>query len=211
MLKTKGLEFSYDGQNWLKFPDIDCKEGEHWLLIGLSGSGKTTLLHLLGGLRTPKKGDIIIADTNISKLSASKLDHFRGKQIGIVFQKAHFVRSLTVEENLKLAQKLAGQPISEERIKELLERLNVSHKLKSKTDSLSIGEQQRVAIARALVNKPNIILADEPTSALDDKHCDEVLELLESQATQENATLLIVTHDARLKEKFNNQINLLST
>ena len=209
MLKTKGLEFSYDGQKWLKFPDIDCKEGEHWLLIGLSGSGKTTLLHLLGGLRTPKKGDIIIADTNISKLSASKLDHFRGKQIGIVFQKAHFVRSLTVEENLKLAQKLAGQPISDERIRELLERLNVAHKLKAKTDSLSIGEQQRVAIARALVNKPNIILADEPTSALDDKHCDEVLKLLESQATQENATLLIVTHDARLKEKFKNQITLL--
>ena len=210
MLKTKDLEFSYDGQNWLKFPDIDCKEGEHWLLIGLSGSGKTTLLHLLGGLRTPKKGDIIIANTNISKLSASKLDHFRGKQIGIVFQKAHFVRSLTVEENLKLAQKLAGQPISDERIKELLERLNVAHKLKAKTDSVSIGEQQRVAITRALVNKPNSILADEPTSALDDQHCDEVLELLESQATQENATLLIVTHDARLKEKFKNQINLQS-
>jgi putative ABC transport system ATP-binding protein len=141
MLQTKNLEFSYDGQNWLKFPDIHCKEGEHWLLMGLSGSGKTTLLHLLGGLRTPKKGDIIIADTNISKLSTSKLDHFRGKQIGIVFQKAYFVRSLTVEENLKLAQKLAGQPISDDRIKELLERLNVAHKLKEKTDSLSIGEQ----------------------------------------------------------------------
>ncbi len=208
MLKTKNLEFSYNNQNWLKFPDIDCKEGEHWLLIGLSGSGKTTLLHLLGGLRTPKKGDIIIANTNISKLSSSELDHFRGKQIGIVFQKAHFVRSLTVEENLKLAQKLAGQPVSTARINELLERLNVQHKLKAKTDSLSIGEQQRVAIARALVNKPNIILADEPTSALDDKHCDEVLELLETQATQENATLLIVTHDARLKEKFENQITL---
>jgi len=210
MLKTKDLEFSYDGKNRLKFPDIDCKEGEHWLLMGLSGSGKTTLLHLLGGLRTAKKGDIIIAETNISKLSASKLDHFRGKQIGIVFQKTYFVRSLTVEENLKLAQKLAGQPISDERIKELLERLNVAHKLKAKPDSLSIGEQQRVAIARALVNKPNIILADEPTSALDDKNCDEVLELLETQATQENATLLIVTHDARLKEKFKNQIILQS-
>jgi putative ABC transport system ATP-binding protein len=208
MLKTKNLEFTYDGQNWLKFPDINCQEGEHWLLMGLSGSGKTTLLHLLGGLRTPKKGEIIIANTNLSTLSTSELDQFRGKQIGIVFQKAHFVRSLTVEENLKLAQKLAGQPISSTRINELLERLNVAHKLKSKTDSLSIGEQQRVAIARALVNKPNIILADEPTSALDDKHCDEVLELLETQAAQENATLLIVTHDARLKKKFKNQIIL---
>jgi len=138
------------------------------------------------------------------------LDQFRGKQIGIVFQKAYFVRSLTVEENLKLAQKLAGQPISNSRIIELLERLNVFHKLKAKTDSLSSGEQQRIAIARALINKPNIILADEPTSSLDDKHCYEVLELLETQAAQENATLLIVTHDARLKEKFENQIILKS-
>lgn len=210
MLKTKNLKYSYDGQNWMYFPDIDCKEGEHWLLTGLSGSGKTTLLHLLGGLRTPKNGDIIIANTNLSELSTSALDQFRGKQIGIVFQKAYFVRSLTVEENLKLAQKLAGQPISNSRIIELLERLNVAHKLKAKTDSLSSGEQQRVAIARALINKPNIILADEPTSALDDKHCYEVLDLLETQATQENATLLIVTHDARLKKKFKNQIILQS-
>ncbi len=210
MLKTKNLEYAYDGKTWMKFPDIDCKEGEHWLLLGLSGSGKTTLLHLLGGLRTPKKGDVIIANTNLAELSPSKLDRFRGKHIGIVFQKPYFVRSLSVEENLKLAQLLAGQPVSVDRIKELLERLNVAHKLKSKTDALSSGEQQRVAIARALINKPNIILADEPTSALDDKHCQEVLQLLETQAAQEKATLLIVTHDARLKEKFANQINLQS-
>ena len=208
MLQTKNLEFSYDGQKWLSFPDIHCKKGERWLLIGLSGSGKTTLLHLLGGLRTAKKGEIIIADTSLKQLSSAQLDQFRGKHIGIVFQKSYFVRSLTVEENLKLAQKLAGQPISSERISELLNRLGVGDKLKSKTDSLSIGEQQRVAIARALINKPDIILADEPTSALDDHHCDEVIDLLETQAAKENATLLIVTHDARLKERFENQIQL---
>lgn len=208
MLQTRNLEFSYDGKKWLKFPDIHCQKGERWLLLGLSGSGKTTLLHLLGGLRTAKKGEIRVASTNLGHLSSAQLDQFRGKHIGIVFQKSYFVRSLTVEENLKLAQKLAGQPISSKRISELLQRLGVGDKLKSKTDSLSIGEQQRVAIARALINKPDIILADEPTSALDDHHCEEVIDLLETQAAKEDATLLIVTHDARLKERFENQIQL---
>lgn len=208
MLQTQSLQFTYDGKKMLDFPDITCKTGERWLLLGQSGSGKTTLLHLLGGLRTPKQGDVIINNTSLKSLSSSALDRFRGKNIGIVFQKAHFVRALTVEQNLLLAQSLAGQPRSKDRIHELLDRLNVAHKLKEKTDALSIGEQQRVAIARALINKPAIILADEPTSALDDKNCDEVIELLELQAQQENATLLIVTHDGRLKEKFNNQITL---
>ncbi len=208
MLQTKDLKYSYDGKTMLNFPDISCKEGERWLLLGQSGSGKTTLLHLLGGLRTAEEGDVVVGGTSLKNLSKSQLDQYRGKKIGIIFQKAHFVKALTVEENLMLAQNLAGQKISKERIEDLLERLNVGHKLKSKPDSLSIGEQQRVAIARALVNKPAIILADEPTSALDDKNCDEVIKLLEQQAQQENATLLIVTHDGRLKEKFKNRITL---
>jgi len=192
----------------LTFPDINCGEGEHWLLLGQSGSGKTTLLHLLGGLLTTRNGSVQVADTDLGKLSASKLDKFRGKQIGIIFQKAHFVKSLTVEENLMLAQQLAGLPVNRERIEDLLKHLNVGHKLKSKPNELSQGEQQRVAIARALVNKPKVILADEPTSALDDVNCDEVIKLLEREATEVGATLLVVTHDGRLKEKFNKQIHL---
>jgi len=210
MLQTKSLQFTYDGKNFIDFPDIHCQKGEQWLLLGQSGSGKTTLLHLLGGLRTPKKGKVFIADTDISSLGSSKLDRFRGKHIGIVFQQSHFVKSLTVEENLLLAQQLAGVSLSKERIKELLDRLNIGHKLKAKTKDLSQGEQQRVAIARALVNKPAIILADEPTSALDDKNCFEVIDLLETQARTEGATLLIVTHDGLLKEKSKNRIKLES-
>ena len=208
MLQTKDLKYSYDGKNILHFPDITCNKGDRWLLLGQSGSGKTTLLHLLGGLRTPEQGDVVVNNVSIKGLSKSKLDRFRGKNIGIVFQKAHFVKALTVEENLMLAQSLAGQAISKQRINDLLERLNVGHKLKSKTSSLSMGEQQRVAIARALVNKPAIILADEPTSALDDINCEEVIALLEQQAQEENATLLIVTHDGRLKDKFEKRILL---
>lgn len=208
MLQTQALQYAYNGQNPLHFPDIDCKKSEHWLLLGQSGSGKTTLLHLLGGLLSPAKGIVNVDGVNIGELRGAALDHFRGQYIGIIFQKAHFVKALTVEENLALAQQLAGAPISKSRIRELLERLNVAHKSRSKPDRLSAGEQQRVAIARALVNQPAIILADEPTSALDDSNCNEVVQLLEEQAAAAAATLLVVTHDSRLKAAFKNQIHL---
>lgn len=208
MLQTSDLQYTYDGKTMLRFPDIQCRKGEHWLLLGQSGSGKTTLLHLLGGLLTAKNGAVKVADTNLEKLSSSGLDQFRGKHIGIIFQKSHFVKSLTVEENLALAQQLAGLKINRTRISELLHHLNVGHKLKSKPDRLSQGEQQRVAIARALVNQPDVILADEPTSALDDVNCNEVIQLLEREANEVGATLLVVTHDGRLKERFEKQIQL---
>ncbi len=208
MLQTSNLQYSYDGKTLLQFPDIQCGKGEHWLLLGQSGSGKTTLLHLLGGLLTAKNGSVQVAGTDLEKLSSSALDKYRGKHIGIIFQKSHFVKSLTVEENLVLAQQLAGVKINRTRIAELLNHLNVGHKLKSKPDRLSQGEQQRVAIARALVNQPDVILADEPTSALDDVNCNEVIQLLEREANAVGATLLVVTHDGRLKERFEKQIHL---
>jgi ABC-type lipoprotein export system ATPase subunit len=208
MLQTKNLKFSYDGKNYLDFPDINCQRGEQWLLLGQSGSGKTTLLHLLSGLRKPRQGEILINGENTNQLSSTALDQFRGKNIGIVFQKPYFVRALTVEENLMLAQELAGRDIDKDYIFKLLNQLNVGHKFKSKTENLSEGEKQRVSIARALVNRPTVILADEPTSALDDKNCHEVIRLLEHQYKEANATLLIVTHDGRLKELIKNQIEL---
>ena len=209
MLSTKALEYSYDKKQQLRFPDFTCQRGEQWLILGQSGCGKTTLLHLLGGLMPPQKGEILINDTEIGKLSSAKLDQFRGKNIGIIFQKSHFVKSISVEENIALAQRLAGIPIDRKRIKTILEQLNLGHKLQAKTSNLSQGEQQRVAIARAIINKPTVILADEPTSALDDKNCTEVIRLLEQQAKEANAALLIVTHDTRLKELISNQIELV--
>jgi ABC-type lipoprotein export system ATPase subunit len=208
MLKTTKLQFSYDGKTKLSFPDINCLSGEHWLLLGQSGSGKTTLLHLLGGLLSPQGGTIEVANTKMSALSSAQLDKFRGRNIGIIFQAAHFVRALTVEENLVLAQQLAGLPPDRPRIAELLKRLNLGHKLRAKPRRLSVGEQQRAAIARAIVNKPDIILADEPTSALDDHNCEQVAQLLEEQAAAVGATLLVVTHDSRLKARFPKQITL---
>ena len=208
MIQTENLQFSYTGATTLSFPDINCQTGEQWLLLGQSGSGKTTLLHLLGGLLSPTKGMVKVGDTVLKKLSTAQLDQFRGNHIGIIFQKAHFVRALSVEENLLLAQQLAGVKTDRKRIQHLLERLNIGHKLRAKTNELSQGEQQRVAIARALVNQPTLILADEPTSALDDINCEEVLQLLVESAAAAQATLLVVTHDGRLKERFKQQILL---
>jgi ABC-type lipoprotein export system ATPase subunit len=208
MLQTKELTYSYDGKNVLIFPDIDCGKGEHWLLLGQSGSGKTTLLHLLGGLLSPATGSIIVAGDNIAAKRAAALDSFRGRHIGIIFQKSHFARALTLEENLVLAQQLAGAPIDRGRVEELLGHLNLGHKLREKPDNLSMGEQQRAAIARALLNRPDVILADEPTSALDDVNCQEVIDLLEREAAATGATLLVVTHDGRLKARFPRQVLL---
>jgi putative ABC transport system ATP-binding protein len=208
MLQTTDLQFAYGKNALLHFPDILLQQGEHWLLLGESGSGKTTLLHLLGGLLSPQQGKICIGDTDIAQLSASRLDQFRGQHIGIVFQKSHFIRSLTVAENLLLAQKLAHSPLDRARVASLLERLQLGHKMHSKPSQLSIGEQQRAAIARALINQPNLILADEPTSALDDHNSAAVATLLEEEAKAAGATLLVVTHDKRLKDRFPQQIQL---
>jgi putative ABC transport system ATP-binding protein len=208
MLTVKNLEFSYPSGSPIRFPDFSCAKGEHWLLLGQSGKGKTTLLHLLGGLLTIQKGDIRIGDTSLASLGRAEMDRFRGQHIGVIFQRSYFVRSLTVSENLALAQSLAGLPIQKDRIQQLLDQLNVGHKAHAKPDALSQGEQQRVAIARAIVNRPTVILADEPTSALDDQNTDEVIRLLEEEARMVDATLLVVTHDNRLKTRFPKQIQL---
>ncbi len=210
MLQTIDLQYAYNGGRVLRFPNMSLGTGEHWLLLGQSGSGKTTLLHLMGGLLSPKSGSVRLGETALEQLSSRALDHFRGRHIGIIFQKPHFMRALTVEENLLMAQKLAGEKTDKARIASLLQRLGVESKLRVKPDQLSAGEQQRVAIARALVNRPMLILADEPTSALDDANALEVAKLLEEQAASVNATLLIVTHDNRMKSRFLKQIQLQS-
>ena len=208
MLKSTDLGFAYSPEVGFDFPDIHCESGETLLILGESGTGKTTLLHLLSGLLKPTKGNIYIGDTDITQLNTKELDFFRGQLIGLIFQVSHFVSALSVRENLMLAPYLAGLRPEQERAERLLSQLNLDGKAKRKTYQLSQGQQQRVAIARALMNKPELILADEPTSSLDDTNCYAVAELLEEQAKEANAALVIVTHDQRLKEKFSNQISL---
>ncbi len=208
MISTNNLKFKYPGGTEIVFPDINCQAKDILLVLGSSGVGKTTLLHLLGGLLTTQYGSIHIEDTEINKLSGSKLDAFRGQNIGIVFQQNHFVDSLTVLENVILAQSLAGYKTDKSVALNLLSRLNIGHKAKSNISDLSQGEKQRVAIARALINQPRLILADEPTSALDDHNCTEVLNLLHEQAKAAGSALVIVTHDTRLKDIISNRVIL---
>jgi ABC-type lipoprotein export system ATPase subunit len=208
MVKIHDLSHTYNVNQKIGFPDFSCAAKEILLVLGTSGVGKTTLLHLLSGLLTIQKGEINIGGTDIKTLSSSQLDAFRGQNIGIIFQQNHFVDSLSVVDNIILAQTLAGQRENVAEAKRLLGRLNIADKADKKIRFLSQGEKQRVAIARAIINKPKLILADEPTSALDDVNTVEVLKLLTEQANEANSALIIVTHDTRLKDQIANQVIL---
>ena len=206
MLETKNLRLKYDNNLELNFPDIKTSK-ENLLILGASGVGKTTFLHLLSGLLKPMNGEIDLLGTKISKLKMSEMDRFRGKNIGIVFQKPHFINSLTVKENLQLAQYISKKS-DKNRIQSLLESLGIEDKANKKTQNLSQGEKQRVSIALAIVNSPKLILADEPTSSLDDLNCDKVINILKNQASKYKAKLIIITHDYRLKKHFKNTLSL---
>ena len=207
MIKTKDLAFNYDNQVFFKFPNINLKSNEDLLIIGSSGIGKTTLLHLLAGLLNSNSGSIELFGKELNQLSSHQLDRFRKNNIGIVFQRPHFVNSLTVKENLQLAQYI-GNKKNNNRIESILKNLNILDKSNKKTNLLSQGEKQRASIALAIVNSPKLILADEPTSSLDDSNCSNVIKLLKKQATEYGAQLIVITHDSRLKKHFNKSIEL---
>ena len=207
MISTKGLNFKYNEQASFSFPDINLGKDENLLIIGSSGIGKTTLLHLLAGLLESNSGSINLYGQDISKLTQHQIDKFRGQNIGIVFQKPHFVNSLTVKENLQLAQYL-GNKKDQNRITDILSSLDILDKENKKPKKLSQGEKQRASIAMAIVNSPKLILADEPTSSLDDENCDRVIKLLKKQASEFKAQLIVITHDNRLKKHFKKSIKL---
>ena len=212
MISTRDSTFSYSGSDLLSFPDVSCRSGDQLLILGDSGSGKTTLLHLICGLLKARSGSIKIGGVDVSVMGDREMDKFRGANIGVIFQQAHFVQSLSVSENLILPSLMTKDNISSEelysRISELLERLGLSHKADSSPKELSFGEQQRASIARALIHKPQIVFADEPTSALDDKSTEAVISLLEEETKLAGACLVIVTHDQRLKSRYEKRVEL---
>lgn len=208
MIQIQNLSYSYDGEKVIRFPDFVVNKNEQCLLLGESGSGKTTLLHLLGGLLRSQTGKIEINGVDIATLKEHDLDKFRGKHAGFIFQKNHLISALTVKKNLMMAPFLAELPQNSARITEVLNQLQLAEKENSSVLKLSQGQAQRVAIARAVINHPQIIFADEPTSALDDKNCDRVIGLLLDVAKKNQSTLIIATHDQRLKNKIQKQILL---
>ncbi len=199
MLDATGLTFSYEAGRTFSFPDLRCEPGAHWLVLGESGTGKTTFLHILAGLRTPTSGRVLLNGMDLHGLPGGQSDRFRGSHIGLVFQTPHFLQALTLRQNLVLAQRLAGRPADPAHADALLERLGLAHRAHALPRHSSQGEQQRASIGRAVINSPAVVLADEPTSALDDRHSGEVISLLEEYSGSCGASLVIVTHDQRLK------------
>ena len=202
VVHLSGISHRYPGGEAIAFTDLDIASGQHTLILGNSGSGKTTLLHILSGLLRPTAGSVKIDGQELYSLPPRKLDTYRGQRIGLIFQEAHLVKSLTVKENMQIAQRFAGARVDNHRIDEVLALLELDHKSGSYPSKLSRGQMQRASIARAVVNHPAILVADEPTASLDDLNTDRVLELLLTQASQHGATLIIATHDKRVKTRF---------
>lgn len=209
MISSNTLTYQYpSSSSVLAFPNLHLDEAESLLILGKSGVGKTTFLHLLAGLLRPATGNVTINHTNITTLSAKALDAFRGKQIGMVFQNNHALRSLTVLENLKARLYFTKKTSNKNALIELLNVLGIADCQNKKTNELSIGQLQRLGIALAVVHQPKLILADEPTSSLDDTNCTKVMQLLQEQATANKANLIVITHDQRIKANFKNVLTL---
>jgi putative ABC transport system ATP-binding protein len=206
LIDIEGLEAGYDApsgkQIVVKIDRLNIAQGEHTLLLGPSGSGKTTLLNVLSGLALSLNGKVNIDGISINALTNAQRDKFRSQKIGLVMQRLHLISALNVEDNLLLTQRLAGLPRNTKRINEVLAALQIENKAHKFPRHLSQGEAQRVAIARAILNRPKLVLADEPTSALDDANCDAAIDLLFAQAREHGATLIVATHDARIKKHF---------
>jgi len=215
VLSLKGLRQRYaasgvnsGAREVLALERFEAAAGEHWLVLGASGSGKTTFLNLVAGLLRPSEGEIEIDGQPLAKLEGAALDRWRGRSVGIVPQKLHLVSSLDVLQNLLLAPYLAGLPVDQARALGLLGKLELKEKAGEKPHQLSHGQAQRVAIARAVMNRPKLLLADEPTANLDDANCFSSLDLLQNQARDCGATLIVATHDQRARARFEKRLEL---
>lgn len=202
MIEISSLRVEAGGRTILDLPEWRLDAGAAGLLLGPSGSGKTTLLNVIAGLIRPSAGSVKIGGEDIAALSGARLDKFRGARIGFVFQTLRLIRALSVRENLALAMRLAGAKPDPARITQTLERLGIGALAGAKPARLSVGEGQRAAIARAVVTRPSLLLADEPTSALDDANAEAAIRLLMEEAAACGATLVIATHDQRVKDRF---------
>jgi putative ABC transport system ATP-binding protein len=200
MLLVEDLQFNYAGaERIVDIPRYEIDSGKTGLLVGRSGSGKSTVLALIAGLLTPKRGRIEIGGQDIAALKGSARDRFRGAAIGLVPQRLLLSPALTVMQNLQLAPYALGRAALPARAHELLSALGIAELAHKNAAQISGGQAQRVAVARALMNAPQVVLADEPTANLDDASASQVISLLLSVSAQFNATLLIASHDARVR------------
>ena len=212
MIRLEGLRFGYRlDAPVLQLDRFELAEGRDLLIAGPSGCGKTTLLHLIAGLLVPSAGRVVVDGQDLAALSPAARDRFRGRRIGIVLQQFHLLPTITAMQNLLVAQSIAGLPVDRGAATSVLNALGIDERLDAFPHQLSVGQQQRVAIARALVNRPRLVLADEPTSNLDDAAAAAVIDLLLGATQRQGATLVVATHDSRLKSRIATELALSRT
>jgi putative ABC transport system ATP-binding protein len=207
MITLRDLQFAYGGSDFsLQIPTLEVAAGENVALIGASGCGKTTLLDLMAGVLTPDRGEVQVADTMVSSLADGPRRDFRIRRLGMVFQNFELLEYLNVRDNILLPTRIAtGLPSAQTldaRVRQLAERVGIADKLNRYPAQLSQGERQRVAVSRALLLEPELILADEPTGNLDPANKHVVLDLLVDYAAEHQATMITVTHDRELLDRF---------
>lgn len=204
ILKTNQLcKFYGTNENQVKAVNnvnIQIKRGEFVAIIGKSGSGKSTLLHMLGGLDTPTKGNVVLSGKDMYQMNEDKLAVFRRRKIGFIFQAFNLVSSINVWENIVLPLGLDGRKVDETYVNDIISTLGIENRIHNLPNTLSGGQQQRVAIARALVARPEILFADEPTGNLDSKTSDEVIALLKMTAKKYGQTIVMITHDDEIAQ-----------
>ncbi|MCL2444837.1 ABC transporter ATP-binding protein [Candidatus Saccharibacteria bacterium] len=213
ILKTKNLTKSYKTKKGIVHAvtdvNLSVEKGEFVAIMGQSGSGKSTLIQLMGGLDTPTSGEILVDEIDITKLKDNQLSKFRGKKFGFVFQTFYLQPFLTVAQNISLPSMFTNsQNLSLDRTRKLASILKIEDKLDSYPSEISGGQTQRVAILRSLYNNPAIIFADEPTGNLDETNSIAVLKMLKSINQKLGTTIIMVTHDSRVKQYATRTITL---
>lgn len=216
VIHLQEVRFRWPGQkaDLLHIPELLVQKGEHLFIQGPSGSGKTTLLNLLTGINLANSGSVTVLDTPLENLGSTKRDQFRADHLGVIFQQFNLLPYLSLMENVQLPcgfssrkRKKAGD-MSATALR-LLSHLNLPEALINQPVSkLSVGQQQRTAVARALIGSPEIVIADEPTSALDSANRDRFMELLFQETEEQGSTLIFVSHDLQIAQRFSHVVDL---
>lgn len=217
MIRLRDVAFAYgDGPDAfaIRVPGLAVERGERIACIGLSGSGKSTLMNIIAGILLPSAGEVVVLGEDLASLSDRQRRRLRLSRIGMVFQEFELLEYLSARENILLAR-LLEQGLDEaalrRRADELAAAAGITHVLRRKPAALSHGERQRVAICRALATGPELVLCDEPTGSLDPHSAGAVLDLLFDQARLRGATLVMVTHDHALLDRFDRVVDLRET
>ena len=204
LFEIKNIKYEVNETKIISEKSFKINDGQHLLIHGPSGCGKTTLINLLSGLLKPTSGDIAFANYIYSELNEVEIDNLRFSNFGFIFQKLHLIGHLNTKQNIQIASNNKNSL----NVENLIQTLGLKAIEKKMVKNLSFGESQRVAVARSLVNSPKVIFADEPTSGLDDSNAKIVIDLILKQAKKTKSSLIVSTHDQRIKKFFYNVLEM---